>query len=142
MAKPRHVYVILNAAATGFLHRPVREISGAITTAFNAHGITAEVLLAFGGSLKKRTTEAVAGGAFDAVVAGGGDGTVSNVAAALVDSGLPLGVLPLGRFNHFARDLGIPAELEQAVALIAAGNAVTIDSGEVNGRSFINNSSV
>jgi len=106
--QPQHVFVILNAAAAGFLHRSVRDICGQITSSFATHGITAEIFLGFGGSLEKRAEEAIAAGS-NAVVAGGGDGTVGVVAGALVDTGVPLGILPLGRFNHFARDLGIPA---------------------------------
>ena len=76
------------------------------------------------------------------VAAGGGDGTVSAVAAALVDSGVPLGVLPMGTLNHFAKDLGIPLDLEGAVRTLFTGRQVRIDVGEVNGRVFLNNSSV
>jgi diacylglycerol kinase family enzyme len=74
------------------------------------------------------------------IVAGGGDGTVSTVAAALVDTGIVFGVLPLGTLNHFARDLGIPPELADAVAILAGGEAARVDVGEVNGRIFVNNS--
>jgi len=74
------------------------------------------------------------------VVAGGGDGTVSEVAAELVDSGMTLGVLPLGTLNHFAKDLGIPLNLEGAVRTVVRGRVSEIDVGEVNGRVFVNNS--
>ena len=53
-----------------------------------------------------------------------------------------LGVLPMGTLNHFAKDLGIPLELEPAVTAIVAGHVRHIDVGEVNGRVFVNNSSV
>jgi len=76
------------------------------------------------------------------IVAGGGDGTVSAVAALLVGTDTALGVLPLGTLNHFARDLRIPTELDQAVAVLAAGHQTRIDVGEVNGRTFLNNSSL
>jgi YegS/Rv2252/BmrU family lipid kinase len=84
---------------------------------------------------------AIAEGA-DAVVAGGGDGTVNRVASALVGSKTPLGVLPLGTLNHFARDLGIPSDIEKAVQTIVAAHATSIDVGEVNERTFVNNSSI
>jgi YegS/Rv2252/BmrU family lipid kinase len=76
------------------------------------------------------------------VVAAGGDGTVSAVAGALAGSDKILGVLPVGTLNHFAKDLGIPLDLEGAIRNIKEGNVAAIDVGEVNGRIFINNSSL
>ena len=76
------------------------------------------------------------------VVGGGGDGTISAVAAALVGTEAALGVLPLGTLNHFAKDLGIPLELEKAVETLFTGKLARVDVGEVNGRIFLNNSSI
>jgi YegS/Rv2252/BmrU family lipid kinase len=76
------------------------------------------------------------------VVAAGGDGTVSRVAAGLIGTRSVLGVLPLGTLNHFAKDLRIPLDLEQAIATIAAGRVGSVDVGQVNGRVFLNNSSI
>lgn len=78
----------------------------------------------------------------DAVFVGGGDGTISAAAAALVDGDIPLGVLPLGTLNHFARDLGIPQPWAEAVRALAAGSVRRVDVGEVNGRIFLNNCSL
>ena len=77
-----------------------------------------------------------------AVVAAGGDGTVRSVAAGLVGSHTPLGVLPLGTLNHFAKDLGIPLDLKLAVETIVAGHHRSVDVGAVNDRIFVNNSSI
>lgn len=76
------------------------------------------------------------------IVAGGGDGTISSIASVLAGKGTILGVLPLGTFNHFAKDLGIPMELEGAVHTLATGSITEVDAGQVNGRIFINNSSM
>jgi diacylglycerol kinase family enzyme len=78
----------------------------------------------------------------DAVVAAGGDGTVSTVASSLAGSEMPMGVLPLGTLNHFARDLKLPLNLGEAVKTIAARRTIKVDVGEVNGRTFLNNSSI
>jgi diacylglycerol kinase family enzyme len=78
----------------------------------------------------------------DVVVAAGGDGTVSAVAAAVAGTKAALGVVPAGPRNHFARDAKIPDDLEQAVAAIVNGNAAHVDAADVNGRTFINNSSI
>ncbi len=93
------------------------------------------------GGLLELARRAAAGPA-EVVVAAGGDGTVSAVATALAGGEKIFGVLPLGTLNHFATDLGIPAELEAAVDVVAGGATETVDVGEVNGRVFVNNSSL
>ena len=77
---------------------------------------------------------------FDAVAVGGGDGTISCGAGAAADVGRVLGVLPLGTFNHFARDVGLPVDLVDAAEVVLTGTVRSIDVGEVNGRVFVNNS--
>ena len=76
------------------------------------------------------------------LVAAGGDGTISQIAGVCIRERLPLGVLPLGTWNNFARDAGIPLELESAIECIAANNRRRIDVATVNGRVFVNNSSI
>ena len=73
---------------------------------------------------------------------GGGDGSIRTVAGVLAETSVPLGVLPLGTLNHFAKDLGIPLPLKEAAATIAAGTIRIIDLADVNGETFINNSSI
>ncbi|ADO08667.1 Probable lipid kinase yegS-like protein [Pantoea vagans C9-1] len=81
-------------------------------------------------------------GRVDAVIVGGGDGTLNAAAPGLMQTGLPLGILPLGTANDFARTLGIPASLEQAVKIIADGQLRAVDLGEVNQHLFLNVSSI
>ena len=76
------------------------------------------------------------------VVAAGGDGTVSAVAGALAGSRAALGVVPLGTLNHFARDLGLPLDMDDAAKVIVQGRERRVDVAEVNGRVFVNNSSI
>jgi len=78
----------------------------------------------------------------DAIVAGGGDGTVSRIAGDMAGTGLAFGVLPMGTLNHFAKDLGVPVELEDAVRTIVHGVAAAVDTAVVNDRRFVNNSSL
>ena len=75
-------------------------------------------------------------------LAAGGDGTVASVAALALEAGGELGVLPLGTRNHFARDLGLPLELDGAMAVVAGGAARVVDVGELDGRVFLNNASL
>jgi len=107
---------------------------------FEAAGLHAEIELAHGGDEIITAVGNAVARRPPLIVAGGGDGTVSTVAAALVDTGIAFGVLPLGTLNHFAKDLGIPLELADAVAVLAHGEAGRVDVGEVNGRIFVNNS--
>jgi diacylglycerol kinase (ATP) len=74
----------------------------------------------------------------DLVIIGGGDGTLNAAADALIETGLPLGILPLGTANDLARTLGIPADLVAASQVIAAGRTRRIDLGRVNGKHFFN----
>jgi YegS/Rv2252/BmrU family lipid kinase len=76
------------------------------------------------------------------VVAAGGDGTVSAVAAGLRGKDAALAVVPVGTLNHFARDLGIPQDPAEAIAAISRGVRIGVDVGEVNERIFINNASL
>ena len=76
------------------------------------------------------------------VAALGGDGTVNAVAAALAGTSTPLLVLPAGTLNHFARDLGVPLDPAEAALLVRDGVRRQVDVGEVNGRVFVNNSSI
>ena len=108
---------------------------------YRAAGIEAALHLAKGGDIEELAKRAVAAGA-ERVVAAGGDGTVSTVAGALAGSPSALGVIPLGTLNHFARDLGIPLDVAAAVVTTLEGRERLIDAAEVNGRLFLNNSSI
>jgi diacylglycerol kinase family enzyme len=88
------------------------------------------------------TLQAAADEAPEAVFVGGGDGTISAAAGCLVDRPTALGVLPLGTLNHFAHDLGVPADWREAIKALARGQRRAVDVGEVNGRIFVNNCSV
>jgi YegS/Rv2252/BmrU family lipid kinase len=78
----------------------------------------------------------------DRVIVGGGDGSLNAAVDGLVDTGLPLGVLPLGTANDLARTLGLPTDLAGACAVIAAGQTRRIDLGWVNGKHFFNAASL
>lgn len=133
------ITVVVNAAS-GTGH--TGEWATALAEKFRACGLDPDITLAHSGDEVAQTVQrALAAGAL-IIVAGGGDGTISEVASALVGTSSILGILPLGTLNHFAKDLGIPLELDEAIRHIAAGHAISVDTGEVNGKVFINNSSL
>lgn len=78
----------------------------------------------------------------DAVIVGGGDGTLSAAADVLCGHNIPLGILPLGTANDFARTIGVPQEIDAACAIIGAGHTVAVDVGVVNGRHVLNVASI
>ena len=77
----------------------------------------------------------------DTVIAVGGDGTVNEVLNGLDGSQVPLGIIPLGTANDFARQTGIPADPEAAMSVILRRRPVLIDTADLNGRRFLNVSS-
>ena len=78
----------------------------------------------------------------DIVLAGGGDGTISAAAAALMGNKKALAILPAGTMNLFARGLGIPQSLDAAVQSFAHGEVKPIDMASANGRPFVHQFSV
>jgi YegS/Rv2252/BmrU family lipid kinase len=78
----------------------------------------------------------------DLVIVCGGDGSVSSAAMAVVESGLPMGIIPMGTANDLARTLHIPTNLLQAADVIVQGRTRRIDVGTVNGHAFFNVASI
>jgi diacylglycerol kinase family enzyme len=109
---------------------------------FSAHGLHARVTLAASGEEMIAAARAALTEGLAIVVAGGGDGTINAVASVVAGTQTAFGVLPLGTLNHFAKDMGIPLELDAAIANVARGVQQRVDVGEVNERIFLNNSSL
>lgn len=78
----------------------------------------------------------------DLVVVCGGDGSVSSAALAVMESRLPMGIIPMGTANDLARTLEIPLELPEAADVIVAGHLRPVDVGTVNGHAFFNVASI
>ena len=136
---PSQPAIVINASSGANDKESARKL---LLEVFAAHGAQPRITLAKSGeeiiALARRAIQENC----DPVIAGGGDGTINAVASTLVGTDRTLGVLPLGTLNHFARDLGIPLELEDAARVVLANHTESIDVGEVNGRIFLNNSSL
>jgi len=78
----------------------------------------------------------------DILILGGGDGTISSLVDHIVGSDIPLGLLPLGTANSFARTLGIPFDLDEAINIIAAGHRRRIDLGMIDDDYFANSAAI
>jgi diacylglycerol kinase family enzyme len=134
-----HIAVVLNASSG---HGTAAKVADRLREIIAAAGREARFTLAKGGSeINAAMRRAVEDGC-DTLVVGGGDGTINCGASAVVGRSIPLGVLPLGTLNHFAKDLGIPLDLDEAIKVVLDGIVCKVDVGEVNGRVFLNNSSL
>ena len=140
------VLVLLNAGAGSIKGADSGDVEKRLRNGFQARGIETEVSLAEGREIaemaRKFAVSKSRGKKSRTLVVGGGDGTLGSVASAITGTNVVLGVLPLGTLNHFARDIGLPNDLEAAMDVIAAGHVQKIDVAEVNGRVFLNNSSI
>ena len=142
-ATGRRLRVVLNRDGGTARRLGVDPLRAQLSEGFARAGAAAELTFVPGDELVRRLEQArddaLAHG-LDGIVVGGGDGSVNAAATVLAGTGVPLGVLPLGTLNHFARDLGIPPEPEAAAAAIAAAQPRPVDVAEVNGHLFVNNS--
>lgn len=77
-----------------------------------------------------------------ALIVAGGDGTISGAVQQALPAGVPLGVIPVGTFNYFARTHGIPLDVEAATRALLDAIAVPVQVGQVNERFFTVNASV
>jgi diacylglycerol kinase family enzyme len=137
--------VLLNSSAGSTAGKERDDLRAGLEAAFRKHAISASFEFVAGSELHaaaERSVKRASAGDIDAIVAGGGDGTIHTVASAVAGTDIPLGIIPLGTLNHFAKDLNIPLAIEDAVAVIAGGVHRPVDVGEVNGEIFINNSSI
>jgi diacylglycerol kinase family enzyme len=135
MALPVCVIVNVAAHSDGAAHVELNRF-------FDAAGIQIEIKLT---TSAKNVLEEVSAAILrepSTIIVGGGDGTLNAAAGLLIGSGIALGILPLGTFNHFAKDLHVPLDLQSAVATIAEGHCTQVDVGAVNDRFFLNNASL
>jgi diacylglycerol kinase family enzyme len=128
--------LVLNRNSGALSDGDPEAIANDLAEIFRAHGHSVGVEVLSGHAAVAAIARICREMACDAVIAGGGDGTISAAAAAAAESGLALGVLPLGTMNLFARSLGIPLRPAAAAEALAVAETVHVDIGEVNGRFF------
>jgi diacylglycerol kinase family enzyme len=132
-----------NEVASGTIPAHVNPASGGAKAALEAleHHPGFEIRLTPPEKLTVALRQALSAGTRRVLVAGG-DGTISTAASVLARSSTALAVLPGGTLNHFARDHGIPTDLDQALDLAEHGRVSRVDVGYVNDQLFLNTSSV
>ena len=131
----KHVLVLLNARAGTLIDAGTESIVGQIEAALKPRCDSLDIRLLQPRDLAGAIAEAALG-PHDTVIVGGGDGSASAAVAAFSGGDKMLGVLPFGTMNLFARDLGMPADLHEAIAALATVVPRRIDLAEINGRPF------
>ncbi|MCB0123681.1 MAG: diacylglycerol kinase family lipid kinase [Caldilineaceae bacterium] len=134
MIRPKQVYVIINPAAGQNV-----PVLATLNTVFQEQRVEWHAVITHrAGDGRRLAEEAVARGV-DVVAAYGGDGTVAEVASALIGTDIPLAILPGGTANVLSLELGIPGNLVQAARLATGlrSRRRKIDAGEVNGHHFL-----
>ena len=137
-AAPLPLVIVANAkSGSGDKHTQLEAATGVL----GSMGLAHEVCRSAGGSIEAACRQAARRAAQlrGTLVAAGGDGTVNTAVNAAREAGVPLGLLPMGTFNHFARHHGIPVEPAAAAQVLASGTLQPVSMGELNGRLFFNN---
>lgn len=132
-----HIRAILNQDGGTLRTMDMATLCESAERAFSDAGHTLECRVIKGSEVSDALRAAASDDAVEAILAGGGDGTISAAATAAFRSGKPLAVLPAGTMNLFARALGIPPDLNQALDAIARGNVDHIDIATANGTPFV-----
>lgn len=133
----QNIYVILNPIAG---HSSAEELRNSIDTRFQNSGFTFEIYETTGKENVAEITRTACKGGTELVIAAGGDGTVAGVVNGLKDSGIPLGIVPVGTGNGLARALGIPLDPEAALDLIAGDHKmIKLDAMQVGDQYYILN---
>lgn len=135
-----HVIGVFNRDGGTFKTTDMEAFAARAVEIFQSEGHTLDPRIVEGKELMTQLEKAAAEG--DLLLAGGGDGTISAAAGIAYKTGKPLGVVPAGTMNLFARSLNVPLDLEEALAAIAAGELRSIDIATANGRPFIHQFSV
>ncbi|HWV55051.1 diacylglycerol/lipid kinase family protein [Pseudorhodoplanes sp.] len=127
--------VLLNARAGAIIDAGAERVCDALASSLKDRSEDVEIRLVRPGSLRDEI-ERAAQSEISTLIVGGGDGSVNAAVHALGGTSKTLGVLPFGTMNLFARDLGMPANIEEAIEAIGDARPRKVDLARVNGRSF------
>lgn len=137
-----HIVAVLNRDGGTLRTTDLDDLCARAIAIFAERGHDLECRVVDGGAVESTLQELAATEGVEALIAGGGDGTISSAAAIAYAAGLPLGVLPAGTMNLFARSLKIPLDLEAALVALAEAEIVAVDIATANERTFIHQFSV
>ena len=132
-----HIVAVLNRDGGTLRTIDLDELCAQAKAAFERHGHTIECRIVQGDAVEAELGKVARSAGVDAMLAGGGDGTISAAAGIAYETGMPLAVLPAGTMNLFARALKVPNDLELALDALAAGELGAVDVATANGRLFV-----
>lgn len=128
---------VLNRSGGTLRTMDLEAFSANAVAIFGRHGHELECRVVAGGEVDGALRKAATSAGVDAIIAGGGDGTISTAAGIAYETGMTLAVLPVGTMNLFARALGVPLVLDEALEAIAGGEVGTVDIATANDRPFV-----
>ncbi|WP_423067052.1 diacylglycerol/lipid kinase family protein [Devosia sp. CN2-171] len=137
-----HFIGVLNKDGGTFRTMDMAAFAAAAEATFAARGHSLECRIVGADELEGELERAAQDPASDALLAGGGDGTISAAAGICFRHRMALAVLPAGTMNLFARSLGVPLQLDAAVEAIASGEVGAVDIATANRRPFVHQFSV
>ena len=132
-----HFVGVLNKDGGTFRTMDMQAFRREVEAVFTSHGHSIDCRIVPGRDVSAALDRAAGEARVDVLLAGGGDGTISSAAAAAFRTGIPLAVLPAGTMNLFARTLGIPPVLSDALEALAGGTFSKADIATANGRPFV-----
>jgi len=135
-APHRRFLVIVNKGSGTVRSLGEEAVRAAIETGFSGAG-TVDIRFVDGEALVPTIAKAREADSLDAVIVGGGDGSLASAAAMLIGSPIALGVLPLGTMNMVVKSAGISTTLGEAIRQAATGQVRSVDVGQVNGQVFL-----
>ena len=134
-AKRGQLVVVLNREAGTLVSLGVEEVEAGLREIFANMGCGVEILNVTGDKVEETLRQALHGSA-DAVIVGGGDGTVASAATIFAGQDKPLGILPMGTFNLAARDVGMSMDWKEAAAQLVTAPVVEADLLDVGGKLY------
>ena len=131
------IKAVLNRDGGTFKTTDMQVYCASATEAFARQGHALDCAVVSGDEIVDALQRAVDTAGVDAVLAGGGDGTISAAAGIAWKAGLPLGVVPAGTMNLFARSLQLPLDIWKVLDVLAKGEVKAVDIATANGRPFV-----
>lgn len=137
-----HFIAVLNRGGGALRTMDVGALCEQARGIFGAQGHTIDCRVVSGKHIGMHLRQAASSRGIDGLIAAGGDGTISAAAAVAFEAGVPLGVVPAGTMNLFARALQVPLSVPDAFEAIAVGQVGAVDIASANGRPFVHHFSV